>query len=39
MNIKYDEFLKLMTHMILKIFSNAEYVGSGTIEYDEFLRT
>ena len=37
--IEYDEFLMLMTHMILKIISNAEDEGSGTIEYDEFLRT
>ena len=39
MKIEYDEFLMLMTHMILKIISNAEDEGSGTIEYDEFLRT
>ena len=29
---------RLMTHKILKMISDAEDDGSGTIEYDEFLR-
>ena len=36
--IEYDEFLMMMTHKILKMISDAEDDGSGTIEYVEFLR-